>query len=85
VTSVRAAIRLLLVEDSDAQARFFMQTLREPSSAHPFDVTWAKTLREALRQLADAPPDLVLLDLVLPDSDGIGTFAATRIYVSPVE
>ena len=55
-----------------------MQTLREPSSAHPFDVTWAKTLAEALARLAEAPPDLVLLDLVLPDSDGIGTFAAIR-------
>ena len=78
VTSVRAAIRLLLVEDSVAQARFFMQTLREPSLAQPFDVTWAQTLTEALRRLAEAPPDLVLLDLVLPDSDGIGTFAAVH-------
>jgi diguanylate cyclase (GGDEF)-like protein len=75
---VRAAVRLLLVEDSVAQARFFMQTLQEPSTAHPFDVTWAKTLTEALEQLAEAPPDLVLLDLTLPDSDGIGTFAAVR-------
>jgi len=75
---VLSAVRVLLVEDSVAQARFIEQTLRDPSSPRPLEVEWVETLAETLRHLAEAPVDLVLLDLVLPDSDGADTFGAVH-------
>lgn len=78
VTSDLPAIRLLLVEDSVAQARFIQQTLRDLSSPQPFDVAWVESLEDTLDHLAGSAVDLVLLDLVLPDSDGIDTFDAVH-------
>lgn len=68
-----STVRVLLVEDSVAQARFIEQTLRA-STVQTFDVTWAATLAETTGHLAASVYDVVLLDLVLPDSDGILTF-----------
>ncbi len=72
------AIRLLLVEDSVAQGRFIQQVLRDPSMPQPFEVVWVECLADALGHLAGALVDLVLLDLVLPDSDGMDTFHAIQ-------
>ena len=78
MNTVPDAVRLLLVEDSVTQARFIMQSLRNASSFQPFEVVWVETLADTLTHLEMTPPDLVLLDLVLPDSDGISTFDAVR-------
>lgn len=69
-------ISILLVEDSTAQARFIQQTLRDMESSTPCDVEWVDCLGRALAHLDTTTVDLVLLDLVLPDSDGIATFVA---------
>ena len=45
--------------------------LREGLSAHGHDVTWARGGRSALRDATVAHFDLVLLDLGLPDLDGV--------------
>lgn len=74
MTSPPVPVRILLVEDSVAQARFIQHTLRDPSSLLPFQVAWVESLADTLRHLAATPVDLVLLDLVLPDSDGSDTF-----------
>jgi two-component system OmpR family response regulator len=37
---------------------------------HGFEVTAAGTAAEAVRRAAQAPPDLVVLDVLLPDGDG---------------
>jgi diguanylate cyclase (GGDEF)-like protein len=72
-------LHILLVEDSAAQARFIQQTLREMSSPRPFEVDWADGLEKALGQLAAGAYDLVLLDLVLPDSEGLATFTSLHL------
>lgn len=58
--------RVLLVEDTDALARTYMAML----AAEPVEVSHAATAREALDGLERFRPDLVLLDLILPDMDG---------------
>jgi len=61
-----AGPNILLVEDESAIAQPFARILAREG----FVPTIAPTAAEALRAFADDPPDLVLLDLTLPDGDG---------------
>jgi DNA-binding NtrC family response regulator len=61
-------LRALFIDD-DAD---FLQGVAEIATQEGFAVTGARSLREAREHLANGPPDLVLIDLVLPDGDGIG-------------
>jgi len=58
--------RLLLVEDEAPMRRFLCSFL----SKHEFRLDEAATGAEALAAAAQSPPDLILLDLGLPDMDG---------------
>jgi signal transduction histidine kinase len=66
-----------LVEDNPADARLIQEMLREPPVT-PFRVEWWPRLDKALVNLAQAPVDVLLLDLGLPDSQGLSTF--DRVY-----
>jgi DNA-binding NtrC family response regulator len=59
--------RALIVDDDSA----FVSGLAEVVKREGFTVATAGTLREARRELADAPPDLLLVDLFLPDGSGM--------------
>jgi two-component system KDP operon response regulator KdpE len=58
---------VLIVEDEPQMRRFLGTTLR----AHSFSVTEAASAREGLAQTAGRNPELILLDLGLPDGDGL--------------
>jgi two-component system KDP operon response regulator KdpE len=62
-----AATTILLVED-DAETRHQVASLLE---RHGYRVTEAADATSALGQFASARPDLILLDLGLPDRDGL--------------
>ncbi len=62
---------VLLVEDDDAFADFLVAELA--SFAPQVRMHRARTLDEAMTALARTPPDVVLLDLELPDSSGMQT------------
>jgi two-component system KDP operon response regulator KdpE len=59
-------IRVLVVDDEPQIHRI----LRPALSACGYDVLEASTGREALRMIASAAPDAIILDLGLPDIDG---------------
>jgi DNA-binding NtrC family response regulator len=59
--------RLLIVEDEDVLAR----NLTKAFAARGLDVQHAPTIGLAARRAADDPPDVVLLDLRLPDGSGL--------------
>jgi DNA-binding response OmpR family regulator len=59
--------RILLVEDDSAIGRGVAQALE--TSGH--DVDWVTSGADALDHAEAAPPALVLLDLGLPDTDGV--------------
>jgi two-component system, OmpR family, KDP operon response regulator KdpE len=61
-----APARVLIVEDEPALLRALRINLR----ARGYDVSTAAAGREALAEARRRPPDLVLLDLGLPDLDG---------------
>jgi len=60
------AARILLVDDEVSIQVTLAQALR----SRGFDVDVAKTGGEALRLAAERPPDLIVLDLGLPDIEG---------------
>jgi two-component system KDP operon response regulator KdpE len=63
-----AGQHLVLVVDDEPQIR---RALRLALGANGYAVREAATGSEALDRLAERPPDLVILDLVLPDIDGV--------------
>ena len=70
-------IKILLVEDNPGDARLLQIALDE-AGTNQFALTHAKRHDEALRYLEDEGFDVVLLDLSLPDSQGLNTFTSTR-------
>jgi PAS domain S-box-containing protein len=74
---VAQPIRVLLVEDNPGDARLILELLRE-ASAYEFDMERVDGLEAALERLSRAGVDVVLLDLGLPDSQGLETFKRAR-------
>lgn len=71
----RRLIRVLVVED-DEEDFVLARRLLSQSRDETFEVFRAERLSEALQRMADVSFDTVLLDLSLPDSSGLDTFAA---------
>jgi DNA-binding response OmpR family regulator len=67
-------VRLLLVEDTRRLAESLERGLREEGMT----VRGVGTGGEALAEIAAAPPDLVILDLGLPDLDGLEVLVRAR-------
>jgi DNA-binding NarL/FixJ family response regulator len=68
--------RILLIEDNPADARLLRKMLAE-ARRFPFDLQQADRLSAGLERLAGDDIDIVLLDLSLPDSEGLDTFTQT--------
>ncbi|MFL5003681.1 MAG: response regulator [Xanthobacteraceae bacterium] len=58
--------RVLVVDDEAAILRF----LKSAIEANNYEMASAGTVAEATQRIAADPPDIVLLDLALPDGDG---------------
>jgi len=72
----KGPIRVLLVEDNPGDARLILEMLREVQG-ETFELLQVNRLELALEQLSAAGVDVVLLDLGLPDSQGLATFERT--------
>jgi two-component system, NarL family, sensor histidine kinase UhpB len=73
----KTPIEILLVEDSPADALLANMELTD-SPFGPFAITQVEGLKEALEQLRALSFDAVLLDLGLPDSQGLATLERIR-------
>ena len=67
-------MKILIVEDEDRIAAFLEKGL----TAHGYAVVWARTGREGLRLGIGPDVSLVILDLKLPDIDGLEVLRALR-------
>jgi two-component system cell cycle sensor histidine kinase/response regulator CckA len=66
----KSHLRLLLVEDNRGDARLLEEMIREPSS-HTAELTLVESMSDAEEHLANHAFDVVLLDLGLPDAQGL--------------
>ena len=66
--------RVLVVEDDAALGR----ALRDNFGYEGFDVEWATNGQQAIDEARRFKPDLILLDLTLPDADGLDLFGILR-------
>ena len=71
---------LLLVENDATNAQAIMEILAD----EPFDIKWVKCLSEGVERLTDGNVGAVLLNLSLPDSQGIETFNKMSAVASQV-
>lgn len=77
------AIRVLLVEDEAGDAHLVKMKLGQTQSGH-FDLTWTQSLNEAQQCLAASSFDVMLLDLSLPDSEGLTTVHSARVMAMDI-
>lgn len=67
-------MKILVVDDEPA----IVQSLEPVLAAHGHSLSTAATAADALRQARDGDPELVLLDLGLPDGDGLEIIARLK-------
>ena len=67
-------MKLLVVEDEERLASFLHKGLR----AHGYTVEWVQYGQDALRRLMHPGISLVILDLGLPDLDGLDVLEGLR-------
>jgi len=67
-------LRILVVEDEES----LLSTLQDELEAGGFDVDPALTGEEALRKVTEGPPDLILLDILLPGVGGLGVLSILK-------
>ncbi|MBI0314912.1 response regulator, partial [Streptomyces javensis] len=66
-TGAKDTVSVLVIEDDEVIGRHVEAGLR----SHGYAVTWTRTGGSGLAETARLPTDVVLLDLGLPDMDGI--------------
>lgn len=69
--------RKVLIVDDDDDTRLFVHSIL---AAEGWSITEASNGQEALDYATEDPPDLVLLDLVMPVMDGFHAFQALRTH-----
>jgi len=73
---MNAGIRIAVIEDDPQMMRF----LKTGLEAHGFSAIEAGTVKEGLACIVTARPDLILLDLALPDGDGMAIIDEVRAW-----
>lgn len=74
VPATPSTARILVVEDEPSAVRMLQDTLQRPDRT----ILVATTAKEARRCLAEDDPDVIVLDLILPDEDGRHLLAELR-------
>ena len=67
--------KTVLVVDDDPDARTYLATVLEDHGLSP---VLAKDGSEALEQIQKQPPDLVALDIAMPEKSGVAVYRALR-------
>lgn len=76
-------MRILIIEDNEDDVYLVQQLLRE-APALSVDLVHARSLKQALDDLAKGGIEVILSDLNLPDSQGLGTFAKLAVHARAV-
>ena len=76
----RAQFRVLLIEDHQGYAKTLLARL-PTDKVSSYDAVYVPSLRLGLECLNKQKFDIVLLDLALPDSEGLNTFTTIRAQI----
>jgi pilus assembly protein CpaE len=77
------ALKVLLVEDNVVSAQL-VKTMLAHSDTSAFEVETTASLMGALDALGTGSFDVILLDLSLPDSEGLGTLSTIRVHAPQI-
>jgi two-component system, cell cycle response regulator len=77
------SVRILLVEDNAGDARIFKEALTQ-ARISKFELVHQETLGQALIYLAKESPDVIVLDMGLPDARGMEVVQRVRATASSV-
>jgi signal transduction histidine kinase/DNA-binding NarL/FixJ family response regulator len=78
-------LALLLLEDNEADACFVTEMLQKADDPQLYQITRAQRLDTALKLLIQTQFEVILLDLSLPDSQGLDTLIRVReVAPSPI-
>lgn len=80
---IKKHIKVLLIEDNPGDVRLIWEILSEVRNS-PFFLNVADTLLKGLQEIEKSKPDVILLDLSLPDSNGIYTLNRVRDKVKDI-
>lgn len=72
------SMHVLLIEDNPGDARLLQEMFREFDAHMTVDLQSVDHLEMGLKHLAEQSADVVLLDLGLPDSEGLATFTTVQ-------
>lgn len=76
-------LKVLLIEDSPEYAEL-VQAWLSPGGEIAFSLNWTDSLAAGLKRLTPGDMDVILLDLGLPDSDGLATFTGIRAHAPDI-
>ncbi len=79
---MKAKLKILLIEDNPGDARLIWEMLQDSGIA--FEIVSSYRLSEGLEEITKNEFDVILLDLGLPDSQGIETFQRVNDQASGV-
>jgi sigma-B regulation protein RsbU (phosphoserine phosphatase) len=79
----RKIIRLLVIEDSSTYARA-IRAILEDSATHDFQICHSPNLKGGIQVLETEKIELILLDLMLPDSIGFDTFRRVHKFAPTI-
>ncbi|MDJ0736936.1 MAG: hybrid sensor histidine kinase/response regulator [Nostocaceae cyanobacterium] len=68
------SINILLIEDNLAYARLLQEFIKQANS-HELNIIHVTYLAEAIKKVSKDTYDIILLDLTLPDSEGLASLA----------
>jgi len=80
---MKKTLTVLLIEDSADYAALVQQWLSLRTDI-AFVLNWTDSLQAGLNRLKQGGVDVILLDLGLPDSNGLATFTKTKLEASTV-
>jgi two-component system cell cycle response regulator len=83
-TPTAKQIRVLFIEDDPALPELVGKMLAEGTATFGFTVSHTSQLSDGLERLSDGAFDVVLLDLGLPDSDGLHAVEVLRVEMPQV-
>lgn len=67
--------KILIVEDD----KFLLKLYSEKLSREGFKIATATTGKEAINQISSSPPDLIILDIILPGKDGFEVLSEIKL------